>query len=72
MGFSLDWLLSSLVVGSAGFGFLMYGKKQSRLPQLLAGVALVVDSFVVASCGWMLAGAAAVLAALCGVLRAGM
>jgi hypothetical protein len=35
-------LLSGLVLSSIGFGLFIYGKKQRRSPQLLAGVLLMV------------------------------
>lgn len=40
---SLDptWLFLSLIPGGAGFVLIVYGKKQQRWPQLVAGVALI-------------------------------
>ena len=71
MQFSGGWLLSSLFVSTVGLGFFLYGKKQTRIPQLLAGIALFVESALVPSSGWMLASAGLVLAALWLALRAG-
>lgn len=44
MGFDLDpaWLFLSLIPGGVGFVLFVYGKKQARLPQLLAGLAMMV------------------------------
>lgn len=71
MDFSPAWLLSSLCVGSVGVGFFVYGRKQARLPQFLAGVALLAESSFVPSVAWMLALAALILAVLWGALRVG-
>lgn len=35
-------LFSALVLGSIGLGLFVYGKKQARVPQLLAGILLMV------------------------------
>ena len=72
MLFSGDWLFASLLVSSVGGGFFLYGKKQSRLPQLLCGLALIAESMFVASLGWMLGLAAATVIALVAVVRAGL
>lgn len=72
MDLSPAWLLSSLCVGSIGTGLCIYGKKQLRLPQFLAGLVLVVDSALVPSTLWMIALAALALAGLWGWLRAGL
>lgn len=42
-----SWLLTSLVIGSVGFGFFMYGKKQRRMPHLAVGVVLMVYPYFV-------------------------
>lgn len=41
---SLDpgWLFLSLVAGGAGFGLFVYGKKQERWPQLIAGLLFMI------------------------------
>jgi hypothetical protein len=41
---SLDplWLFLSLIPGGIGFVLFVYGKKQARPPQLVAGLALMV------------------------------
>ena len=36
------WLLLSLIPGGAGFVLFIYGKKQQRWPQLVAGLAMMV------------------------------
>jgi hypothetical protein len=72
MNFSGSWLLTSLLVGSVGAGFFLYGKKQARLPQLAAGILIVIDSTIVASPLWMFLAAGAVLGALWFAVRAGL
>lgn len=69
---SPGWLLASLCVGSVGAGLFVYGKKEMRLPQFLAGVALILESAFVPSVPWMCALAAAVLLGLWGSVRAGL
>jgi len=65
-------LLLSLVIGSVGFGIFLYGRKQQRVPQLVAGIALMGYPYFVASVGWMLAVGAAIVAGLWLALRAGL
>lgn len=72
MNLSTGWLLSSLLVSSVGVGFFVYGKKQTRLPQLVTGIVLLVESTFVPSWIWMLTSAGLVLAGLWGMLRAGI
>lgn len=72
MQLSAGWLFSSLCVSTVGLGFFVYGKKQTRLPQVLAGIALFLESALVPSSGWMFASAALVLAGLWAALRAGL
>lgn len=71
MNLSPGWLLSSICVGSLGTGFFVYGRKQSRLPQFLTGIALVAESSFVPSIPWMLSLAGLILVGLWFALRAG-
>ena len=43
------WLLLSLVPSGIGFVLFVYGKKQTRWPQLVAGVALMVYPYFATS-----------------------
>lgn len=72
MNFSAGWIMTSLLVGTVGGGFFLYGKKQSRMPQLFAGIVLVVGSGFVSSPVWMCVGAGCVLAAVWFAVRAGL
>jgi hypothetical protein len=65
------WFFASLVVSGAGFVAFMYGRRQKRLPQMVAGVALIVYPYFVGSVWLMLGIAAAILVALLAALRAG-
>jgi len=72
MNFSSGWIFTSLLVGSVGAGLFLYGKKQARPPQLLAGILIAVDSGIVSSPTWMCLGALGVIGALWIALRAGL
>ncbi|HTF88179.1 MAG TPA: hypothetical protein VK843_07190 [Planctomycetota bacterium] len=72
MDFSANWIMSSMLVSTIGGGFFIYGKKQSRLPQLLCGIALIVESMFVSSVLWMFVIAVAAIVGLAAVVRAGM
>jgi len=72
MQISGDWLVASMIVSTVGFGFFMYGKKQSRIPQLLAGMALMVYPAFVSSPTWMVGIAGAILGAVFLASRAGV
>jgi predicted cobalt transporter CbtA len=55
-------LLAGFAVSSVGLGFFMYGKKQSRWPQMLFGVVCMVYPYFIGSplltfgiCGLLLA-----------------
>jgi len=41
MGIDPTWLFLSMIPGGIGFVLFMYGKKQQRLPHLVAGIALI-------------------------------
>jgi hypothetical protein len=64
-------LFLSILISVVGLAFFIYGKKQRRAPQLLAGVVLMGYSYFVSSVVWMLVIAAAVLTALWSVVRLG-
>jgi hypothetical protein len=47
--FDMNTLLASLVWGSVGVGFFIYGKKQGVTPALIGGLAMVAVSYFVGS-----------------------
>ena len=65
-------LLASLLIGSIGFVAFAYGKKQSRLPQMLVGVALMVFPYFVTSVLPMLGIAAGLLTLLAILVKIGL
>jgi len=69
--FDANVLLASLAVGSVGFVCFVYGKKQGRFPQMLAGIILSVYPYFVSNAWVMLGIGGAVLAALWGAVRMG-
>ena len=71
MEISATGLFLSLLISSVGVGFFIYGKKQTRVPQLVAGVLLLVYPYFVADTWIMLGIAVAILAALWLTLRFG-
>jgi hypothetical protein len=57
-------LFASVVIGLVGFGIFLYGKKQRRAPQLVAGLAMMVYPYFVPGAAWMIAIAVALAGAL--------
>jgi hypothetical protein len=72
MDFSTGSLYASLFVSAVGAGLFVYGRKQSRLPQLVAGLALMVSPYFGAGPEWILGIGAGLLVALWVALRAGL
>jgi hypothetical protein len=70
--FSSAWFVVSFLVGTVGFSIFVYGKKQARVPQLIAGILLLAASWAVASPTWMAACAVLVIGALWAGTRAGL
>lgn len=64
-------LLASILVSSIGVVLFVYGRKQARFPQLLAGVVLVVYPYFVSGVLPMFAIALVILAGVWGAVRAG-
>jgi len=64
-------LLLSFVIGGAGFVCFSYGKRQGRLPQMIAGLALIVYPYFVPSVLGMLAIAMAIFGLLALAIRMG-
>ncbi|HVC21156.1 MAG TPA: hypothetical protein VNE16_13840 [Vicinamibacterales bacterium] len=69
--FTPSWLFLSLVIGLVGLALFTYGKKQGRMPQLIAGLALMVYPYFVYSFVGMLIVGLGIVAACWGALRLG-
>ena len=50
---STEGIIASFIISTVGFSFFIYGKKQGRLPQLIAGMLLMASPFVVRDALWM-------------------
>jgi len=47
--FSPSFLFASLIWGSIGFGYFIYGKKQQSLPAMAGGIVMIAVSYFVSS-----------------------
>jgi hypothetical protein len=47
-------LVASLLWGTIGFGFALYGKKQASYVPLIGGIALMAGSYFFASSAWIM------------------
>jgi hypothetical protein len=57
---SFGGLLVALVVGAVGVGFFIYGRKQARIPHLIAGILLLAYPYFIPN-PWVSAAIAAVI-----------
>ncbi len=62
---------ASFVIGSIGLVALLYGKRQSRLPQMVIGLTLMVYPYFIPNVWVMIVIAVALPVALWGLLRIG-
>jgi hypothetical protein len=69
--FSPSSLFASLIISSVGFVLFIYGRKQTRGPQLVAGIVLMLFPYAVPGALWMVLVAALILGLLWMALRAG-
>jgi hypothetical protein len=65
------WWFVSLAIGAVGTGLFIYGKKQSRWPQLVGGILLCIYPYFVSNVWVMLGIAVALLAAVVVLVRVG-
>ena len=65
------WLFLSLFPSGAGFVLFVYGRKQERYPQLIAGIALMIYPYFATTIGALVGIGALIGAALWYALRAG-
>jgi hypothetical protein len=63
---SAGLLFLSFVVGSVGLALFIYGKKQTRIPQLVAGILLMAYPYFIGNL-WLMAGIAVGILVLLGV-----
>lgn len=64
-------ILASIMIGTVGLGVFIYGKRQSRLPQMIAGVVLMAYPYFVSNVLLMAGIAMGLLVALWLVVRLG-
>jgi len=57
-------LFASLIWGTVGVGFFIFGKKQGSAGPLFGGVALVAISYFISSAMWMSVAAIAIIAGI--------
>jgi len=69
--FSTSFLLASLVWGSVGTGYFIYGKKQRSWPPMLGGVLVVLVSYFVGSALGMTLACAGLITGIHVLLRQG-
>lgn len=69
MSYDAATLFAALMIGTVGFAIFVYGKKQKRVPHLVAGITLMVYPYFVGSLAPMVGIAVAVLAGLFWVAR---
>lgn len=72
MDLSPSTLFAAFGVSTIGMGFFLYGKKQTRIPALAAGLALMAAPYVIPGATGMLLTAGLVLAGLWLACRLGM
>jgi hypothetical protein len=65
------WLFLSLIPGGIGFVLFVYGKKQQRWPQLVAGLVFMVYPYFTPDALSMVGGGALIGAGLWAALRLG-
>jgi hypothetical protein len=71
MAFDPGWLFVSLIAGGIGFVLFVYGKKQQRWPQLVAGLLFMVYPYFTSTITSMIVAGAIVGALLWYALREG-
>jgi hypothetical protein len=71
MDIDANSLLAGMLVSSIGFVLFVYGKKQSRFPQLVVGLVLMVYPYFVPNALWMFGIAVCLLGLLWLGVRAG-
>ncbi len=65
-------LFAALIIGTLGFAIFIYGKKQNRIPQVVAGLAMIAFPFFIGSLWWMVGIAVGLLAVMTIAVRLGL
>ena len=71
MDISLPALFAGMVFSTVGFSLFLYGRKQGRAPQLIAGILLMVLPMLVPGALWITISSSAAIAGLWLAVRAG-
>jgi hypothetical protein len=71
MSFDPTFLFFDFIIGGVGLVLFIYGKKQQRLPQLVAGLLLMVYPYFVSTVAAILGVAAVIGVGLWWVIRVG-
>jgi ABC-type spermidine/putrescine transport system permease subunit II len=69
--FSASFLFASLVWGSIGVGYFIYGKKQQTLPAMIGGIVMIAVSYFVSSALLMSLICVLVIVAVYGLVKRG-
>ena len=69
MNFDADTLIASMIIGGIGTVSFIYGKRQSRLPQMVVGILLIAYPYFISDVFLMIGIAVALLAALWASIR---
>jgi hypothetical protein len=64
MNFSAETLFASLIWGSIGVGFTIYGKKQSKFIPMIGGLGLIAISYFIVSPLYMSVAAVGIMGAI--------
>jgi hypothetical protein len=71
MSFEPAWIFWDLILGGAGFVLFTYGRKQQRVPHLVAGLLYMVFPLFVSSAAGLIVGTGMIGAALWLAVRLG-
>jgi hypothetical protein len=69
--FSVSFLFASLLWGSVGLGYFIYGKKQQSVSPMVGGILMMIVSYFIASALLMSLICILVIVAVYGLLRRG-
>ena len=71
MNFSSKFLFASLIWGSVGAGYFIYGKKQRSWPPMVGGIAIIAVSYLVGLASVMSLASIGIIAAVYGLIKRG-